>query len=163
MLGELRTNSRVRGVMACAQGVGGELELGLVGGLDDDGLGAGHLHHLGIAQPIGGGDDDFVALFAGGEDDVEAGVFAAAGDDDLRGLVGEAVLALVFVGDGCAQFGDAGGGGVFGEAGGQRLGAGVFDVLRGVEVRLAGAEADDVQAVGLHLLGLGVNGQSERG
>ncbi len=69
-----------------------------------------------------------------------------------RGLVGEAVLALVLVGDGRAQFGDAGGGGVFGEAGGQRLGAGVLDVLRRVEVRLAGAEADDVQAVGLHLL-----------
>ena len=149
--------------MACAQGVGRELELGLVGGLDDDGLGAGHLHHLGVAQPVGRGDDDLVALFAGGEDDVEAGMLAAAGDDDLRGLVGEAVLALVLVGDGRAQLGNAGGGGVFGEAGGQGLGAGVFDVLRGVEVRLAGAEADDVQAVGLHLLGLGVNGQGERG
>ena len=105
-----------------AQGVGGELELGLVGGLDDDGLGAGHLHHLRVAQPVGRGDDDFVAFLAGGEDDVEAGVFAAAGDDDLRGLVGEAVLAFVLVGDGLAQLGDAGGGGVFGEAGGERLG-----------------------------------------
>ena len=62
----------------------------------------------------------------------------------------------------CAQLGDAGGGGVFGEAGGQRLGGGVLDVLGRVEVRFAGAEADDVQAVGLHLLGLRVNGQGER-
>ena len=54
------------------------------------------------------------------------------------------------------------GGRVFGEAGGERLGGGVFDVLRGVEVRFAGAEADDVLAFGLHLLGLGVNGQGER-
>jgi hypothetical protein len=146
-----------------AQGGGRELELGLVGGLDDDGLGAGHLHHLRVTQPVGRGDDDFVAFFASGKDDVEAGMFAAAGDDDLGGLVGEAVLAFVFVGDGCAQLRDAGGGGVFGEAGGQRLGGGVFDVLRGVEVRFAGAETDDVQAVGLHLLGLRVNGEGERG
>src|ERR1019366_9404813 len=108
------------------------------------------------------GDDDLVALFAGGEDDVEAGMLTAARDDDLGGLVGEAVLAFVFVGDGRAQLGDAGGGGVFGEAGGQGLGGGVFDVLRGVEVRLAGTEADDVQTVRLHLLGLRVNGQRER-
>src|ERR1019366_897203 len=108
------------------------------------------------------GDDDLVALFAGGEDDVEAGMLAPARDDDLGGLVGEAILAFVFVGDGRAQLGDAGGGGVFGEAGGQRLGGGVFDVVWGVEVRLAGTEADDVQTVRLHLLGLRVNGQRER-
>jgi len=57
-------------------------------------------------------------------------MLAAARDDDLRGLEGEAVLALVLVGDGGAQLGDAGRGGVFGEAGGQGLGTGVLDVLR---------------------------------
>jgi hypothetical protein len=53
--------------------------------------------------------------------------------------------------------------GVFGEAGGQRLGGGVLDVLRRVEVRFAGAESDDVLAGGLHGFGLGINGQGEGG
>ena len=51
---------------------------------------------------------------------------------------------------------------VFGEPGGERLGGGVLDVLRRVEVRFARAEADDVLAGGLHGLGLGVNGERER-
>ncbi len=45
--------------------------------------------------------------------------------------------------------------------GGERLGGGVFDVLRRVEIRFARAEADDVLARGFHRLGLGVNGQRE--
>ena len=50
---------------------------------------------------------------------------------------------------------------VFGEPGGERLGGGVLDVLRRVEIRFARAEADDVLARGLHRLGLGINGQRE--
>jgi len=42
------------------------------------------------------------------------------------------------------------------------LAARVLDVLRRVEIRLAGAEPDDVLAFGFHLLGLGINGQSQR-
>ncbi len=89
-------------------------------------------------------------------------MFAAAGDDDLRRLVSQAVLPLEFVGDRLAQFGDAGGGSVFGEAVGQRLGAGIFDMLRRVEVRLARPEAYDILSLGLHLLGLRVNGKRQR-
>ena len=89
-------------------------------------------------------------------------MLAAAAHDDLRWLVSEAVLALEFVGDGLAQFRDAAGRRVFGEPGGERLGGGVLDVLRRVEIRFAGAEADDVLARGLHGLGLGVNGEGER-
>jgi hypothetical protein len=60
-------------------------------------------------------------------------MLAAAGDDDLRRLVGEAVLAQKFGGDGLAQFRDAAAGRVFGEPGGERLGGGVLDVLRRVK------------------------------
>ena len=38
----------------------------------------------------------------------------------------------------------------------------VLNVLRSVEIRFARAEADDVEPVGFHLFGLGINGQSER-
>src|ERR1035441_4240869 len=89
-------------------------------------------------------------------------MFAAARDDDLGGLVSQSVLALEFGGDGLAQFGDAAAGSVFGEPGGERLGGGVLDMLRRVEIRFARAEPDDVLARGLHGLGLGVNGQRER-
>src|SRR5213592_4709998 len=89
-------------------------------------------------------------------------MFAAAAHDDLRGFVGQAVLAFEFVGNRLAQFGNAAARGVFGEPFVERLDRGVFDVLRRVEIRLARAETDDVLALGLHLLGLGVDGQSQR-
>src|SRR5207247_11475631 len=98
----------------------------------------------------------------GGEKEVVTGMFAAAGDNDLRRFVGQPVLALELVGDGLAKFGDAAARRVFGEAVGERLDGGVFDVLRRVKVRLACAEADDIQALGLHLLGFGVDGQRQR-
>ena len=62
----------------------------------------------------------------------------------------------------CAQFRNAAAGRVFGKTGGERLGGGVLDVLRRVEIRFARAEADDVFAGGLHGLGLGVNGERQR-
>ena len=51
-----------------------DLEFGLVGGLDNDRLGARELHHLRITQPIRRGNDNFVARLAGGENDVKAGM-----------------------------------------------------------------------------------------
>ena len=56
--------------------------------------------------------------------------------------------------------GNAAAGRVFGETGGERLGAGVLDVLRRVKIRLAGAETDDILAGGFHRLGFGVNGEA---
>ena len=62
----------------------------------------------------------------------------------LAWLVLDAVVALELVGDSLAQFGDAATWRVLGEAVGQRLRGGIFNVLRRVEVRLTGAKADDV-------------------
>ena len=89
-------------------------------------------------------------------------MLAAATHDDLRRLVSEAVFALELVSDGLAQFRDAAGWRVFCEPGGERLGGGVLDVLRRVEIRFAGAETHNVLACGLHGLGLRVNGEGER-
>ena len=92
-----------------AQLRGRDFEFRLVRRLQNHRLRARELHHFRIAQPIRRGDDDFVAFLAGGEDDVVAGMFAAAGHDDLRRFVSQAVLAFEFVGDGLAQFRDAAG------------------------------------------------------
>ncbi len=89
-------------------------------------------------------------------------MLAAAGDDDLRWFVREAVFTLELVGDGLAQFRGAAGRRVFGEPGGERLGGGVLDVLGSVKIRFADAEAHDILARGFHGLGLGVNGEGER-
>ena len=51
---------------------------------------------------------------------------------------------------------------VFGVARRQRADGGVLDVLRRVEVRLAGAEADDVFAFGLEGIGLGGDREGRR-
>src|SRR5206468_11954369 len=102
------------------------------------------------------------AFLAGGENDVVTGMFAATAHDDLRWFVGQAVLAFEFVGNRLAQFRNAAARRVFGESFVQRLDRGVFDVLLRVEIRFARSEADDVLAFGLHLLGLGVDGQSQR-
>ena len=88
-------------------------------------------------------------------------MFAAAGNDDLRGLVAQPVFALEFVGNGLAQLRNAAGRRVLGESVVERLDGGVLDMLRRVKVRLARAEADHILSLRLHLLGLGINGQSQ--
>ena len=137
----------------------GDLETGDVLGVDDDGRSAGELNHLRVAHPIRGRNDDFVAGADRGEDGEVAGHLATRGDDDVGvGDAGEAATGVV-LGDGLAEGGDARRGGILGLAVGQGLGAGVLDELRGVEVGLADAEADDVLAGGLEGLRLGIDGE----
>jgi len=85
-----------------AQLRGCDLEFSFVAGLENDGRGAGKLDHFGITEPIRRGNQDFVTLLAGRNDEVVTGMFAAAGDNDLGGLVSKPVLAFEFVGDGLA-------------------------------------------------------------
>src|SRR5581483_10142657 len=96
--------------------------------------------HFRIAQPVGRGDDHFIALLARGENDVLARVLSAARNNYLRRLVAEAVLALELVRDRLPQFGNAARRRVFGETVRERFGAGVLDVLRSIEIRFARAE-----------------------
>ena len=84
-------------------------------GLHNNRLAAGVFHDVGIADPVGRGDDDFVAGFESGRlTAIEDGMLAADVDDALLGFVGGAEFALVPVADGFAQGHDAGRGGVFG-------------------------------------------------
>ena len=144
-----------------AEFVGRDLVVVLRLGRDDDRLRADELGHLGIAEPVGRGDDDFIARIERGEHGVEAGVLGAAGDDDLGGLVIESVVGLELLADGGTQFGNAGGRRVLGEAGVERPHGRGLDVLGRIEIGLAGAEADDVLALGFHGLGLAIDGKGE--
>ena len=138
---------------------GGDLKTGDVFGVHDDGRTAGELHHLGIAHPIRGRDDDFVAGADGGEDGEVAGHLAARGDDDVGvGDTGEAAAGVVF-GDGLTESGDARRRGILRLAISQSLSAGVLDELRGIEVGLTDAETDDILAGGLEGLRLGIDSE----
>ena len=123
-------------------------------GLDEDRISAGEAHHLRIAQPVGAGNDHFVARLAGGEDGVEAGLLGAVGNDDLARLVLDACYrpanfsAMAWRSSGMPELGvyfvkpllDASHGGG-------------LDVIGRVEIGFAGREAADVDAFGLHGLG----------
>ena len=91
-------------------------EFRLVTGLNDHRRCTRELHHLRVAQPIRRGDDHLIALFARREDDVVAGMFAAARHDHLRRFVSQSVLALELVGNGLPQFRNPAAWRVFGEA-----------------------------------------------
>ena len=80
-----------------------------------------------------------------------------------RWLVAQAIVAFEFVRHGLAQFRNARRRSVFlVKPFGQRLVAGVLDVLRRVKIRFANAETNDILTIGLHLFGLRINGQGQR-
>jgi len=144
--------------------VGGDLETLLDSRADDDGLGAREPDLLGVRDPVRGGQNRLVAGLQDREARLEQGVLATGRDADLVGGVGETAGALQVIGDGSLEVREARRRhdvAVVPVADG--LDAGLADVRGGLEVRLAGAETDDVGAVGLHALGLGGGGQGHGG
>ncbi len=65
-----------------------------VGG-NDDGRRAGELHQVGVAHPVRGGDDNLVTRAANRHQSVMQRVLRAVGDDHLRGLGPQPVMARV--------------------------------------------------------------------
>ena len=82
-----------------------------------------------------------------------------ARNEDVRGLVVEAVVALELRTGGGAQLPNAGNLGVLRLAAAHGLDRRVLHALGCVEVRLAGAEGDHVDAAALELLGFGLDGE----
>jgi hypothetical protein len=142
----------------------GGLQLEAAGrcGRGEDGGPAGQEDHVGIADPIGRRHDDLVARVQGGHHGVEDDRLAAGRDVHLGGLVGQAVLARELGSDGFLELRDAVHRGVLGLALTDGADRGLLDVVGRVEVRLAGAEADDVSTLGLQLPGLLVRGHGGR-
>ena len=131
---------------------GGDLEIRLLLRRNDHGHRARLLDHLGIADPVGRGDDDLVPGVAQRHQGNVNRVLGARSDHDLPGLIFQAEIGLQAVAGGLAQLHQAGGRGVLGLVVLDGLNARLLDVLGRGEVRLACAEADDVLALCLHLL-----------
>ncbi len=112
---------------------------------------AAQRHHLGIAHPVGARDHNLVAGVQRGDEGVEQNLLAAGADDGLLRLVVEIVLALELRRDRFAQRCDAGDRRIFGFAAPDRVDGRVLDVIRRIEIGLAGAQRDHVASFRLKL------------
>ena len=86
----------------------------------------------------------------------------AVGYHDLLGHVIQSVVPLELIADGLPKLRHTGRGGIAGLSQIQRILGRLADVLRGVEIRFARAEADHVDALLLHFLRLCVNRKCQR-
>ena len=150
---------RARGL----EGLDGRQEVGGLVGAQDHRLAAGHAHGLGVGRPVRRGQQDLVARVDQRREGLEHGLLAAVGDEHLARLDLPARVPRGLRRDRVAQLGEPGGGGV---AVVLRVRARrdrrVHHRLRGGEVGLAGAEADDRPAGRLEGLRLRVHGQRGR-
>ena len=130
--------------------------LGL-GGLHHHGHAAHHADELNVADPVRSGQDDLVAgVHQGTQGHVDAGL-SAVGDGDLSGGVLQTTVLLQPLADGLAQGHSTHGGRILGVVILDGLDTNLLDVVGSGEIRLTGTEADNIQAVGLHLLEHGIN------
>ena len=139
-------------------GIGGDAETLCLAGFEEDDLAAGVLNDVFEADPVGNGQNDFVAVVDEDLDGVEERQLAAGGENGFVDRVVGAKVAGVALDDGLAHVGNAGHDGVTGEIGLDGGDGGVFDVARGGKVRLAGAEIHQVGALGAQFGGLGGHG-----
>ena len=135
-----------------------QLEVHFLRAGDDDGLALGQQHHVRIRDPVGRRDDDFVARVERGHQRVVEHLLAAGADGDLVARIVEIVVAFELAADRVLQLGRTVRIGVAGVAALHGVDGGLDDVGRGVEIRLACGEADDVAARGFQLARLGADG-----
>ena len=152
----------MRGVIAASSASGAQLEAGVDPAWHDHRRRPHELDDVGIADPIGRGDDDLVADVERRRHRVEDRLLAADVDGDLVEPVVEAVVASELGLDRGLQFGRAVDLGVFGLATTDRRDGGILDEIGGIEVGLARAEADDVAALALQLRRLVGDGDRRR-
>ena len=136
-----------------------ELEALLLTDIDDHRHTAEQAHHLIIADPVRGRDDDFVArVDQSGQRNVDH-MLGAAGDNCLRGLVFQTVIRLGAVTDRLTQLDHAGRRGVARFSVADRAHTGITDAVGRGKIGLTGAEADNVLPFCFHLLGQSADGQ----
>ena len=119
----------------------------------------GQHYHVGVRHPIRGWDDHFVAGVQQCHAQVIDGLLGAGGHQDLVAFVLDVVVALELANDRVLEFHDAVDVGVTRVALADRVDACLGNVGRGVKVRLTGAQANDVFAFRLQLVGQCGDGQ----
>ena len=135
------------------QGLRLEQEALLLLRVQDHRSAAGHAHGLGIGHPIGSGDDGLVPrIHQAAQGDVDAVLCTAGNDDLLRGVLHPQVGGQPGA-DGLLQGREAGGRGILGFAVPDGLDGRLLDVVRRIEIRLAGPEVDHVLALRLQAVG----------
>ena len=125
--------------------------------------GAGQLGHFRVAQPVGRGQQQFIAGPQEHLEEVVQGLLAAVGDQHLVGAGRNLIFSAEFCGNRLAQGRFAGGRSVAGVAGLKGRRGGLADEGRGIEIRLPRTEAADVMAIGAQGFGPGGNGQGQGG
>jgi len=134
------------------QALRGELEVLRLPTGDEHGHAASHFGHLAVADPSGGGDDDLVPFVHQGLHDQIDAVLGTAADNDLTGLVFYAAVRFQTLADGLFQHQRTGSRRVFGVIIDNCLDSRQLDAIRRGEIRFTGGEAQDINAVRLHLL-----------
>lgn len=141
---------------------GRDLEIAFRPGMHGHGHAARQLHHVGIAQPVGRGNQHLVAGVDGGLHEIVEAVLAARADDNGFHGHGRAVVPFKVAARGLAQIGNAGHGGVAAEIGVNGALGRVADMPGRGEIRFAHGQAGHVHALRLELQGPAVDTEGQR-
>src|SRR5258706_1495227 len=120
----------------------------------------GEQGHVRVRYPVGRRDDHLVARIQNRHAEIENALLGARGHEDLIALVGNTVVALEFGDDGVLEFRNPIDIRVARESAVDRLHTGRSNVRWRVEIRLPGAQADDIPALGLQARDQRRHGQS---
>ncbi|MNK78756.1 hypothetical protein D3C87_984010 [compost metagenome] len=110
-------------------------------------------HHFRVAHPVRRGNDNFITRVQRGHEGVEEDLLAARADNRLLRLVVQPVFTLELVGNGLAQFRNAGNRRVFRFTALDGVDGRFLDIFGRIEIRLAGAKADHIAALRFQLTG----------
>ena len=144
------------------QGVQGDKEVLVRCGGHEYGYTVRQLDHGRVADPVGGRDEHLVTLIEQGHEQVVEHLLAAVADDGVVARGSGSVETAIIGGHALAQLGNARHRGVAGEALVQgRLGR-LADMPGRAEIGLAHGQTDDLPALRLQRLRLGVHGQGGR-
>ena len=130
--------------------LGRHLEVLFETSLHNDGIATSQQHHLGIAHPVRSGNNDLIARIDQCHDGVADALLGTVRNQNLGRGVAQVVLALQLAGDGLTQVGIAGNGRILRVVLVDSQLGGLFDVVGGVEVGLADAHVNHVDALCLH-------------
>src|SRR5690606_15340910 len=123
---------------------GGDFELLRLVGFYNNRLAFRNQDHVGIGNPIGSGNNDFVAGVDNSQRQVEKALLAPTGYQDRIGLVGEVIVTAVLCDNCLLESSSAIHGGVLGLAATNSCNSRFFDVFWGIEVGLSCAQADNI-------------------
>ena len=123
------------------------------------GIAAGKADEIGVAGPVGAGQQHVVAVVEHDEERIGQRLLAAGGENDVFRLCRHLVLTLKIMADSVAGFHDAVDGGVFGEVFVNGLFGGFTDVKRSGGVGFSHGQTGDGYALRLQFKSLGIDGK----